>query len=280
MLTSFVLPRLLAGAYFVNPGGEIGLYGQILLSMSLKTWRYLLLATFLLVPVANYLPFLLELDTNRFADDRETRVDAAGYAFSIWGVIFTGMLLFAANQLRNEEDTTALRRAYRFLILAGLASIAFVPISLGNNQLLTFIDLLWHLLALIGAYVALREHARTVTSPSYGWTYFAPSMYLGWISAATVIATALALGQLGVSFVADTAIYIATGLVVVLTGLGLYLGLRQDGIYALTVAWALVAVAFEQQDTALIFYGALAGAGLLGAVAVARLAGKQQFFYP
>ena len=247
--------------------------------MGISTWRYLSLGTFILVPVANYLPILLDVSQDRFTNDVETRVDAAGYGFSIWGVIFTGMLLFAAFQLRNPEDTPALRRAYRFLILAGLASIAFVPISLGSNQLLGFVDLLWHLLALIGAYVALRAHAREVGKPNYGWTYFAPTMYLGWISAATVISTALALDQLGVSFAPDTAIYIATGLVVVLTALGLYLGLRGDSIYALTVAWALVAVAVEQEDAALIFWGGVAGAGLLGASAVAALVGERRFFY-
>jgi hypothetical protein len=247
---------------------------------STRTWRYLLVATFILVPVANYLPFLLELDTNRFADDMETRVDAAGYAFSIWGVIFTGMLLFAGFQLKNERDTDHLRRAYQFLTLAGWASIAFVPISLGDNQLLGFGNLLWHLLALIAAYRALRAHIRAVGEPRYGWTYFAPTLYLGWISAATVIATALALGQLGVDFGPAGSVYVATGLLLVLVALGLFLGQRGDSLYSLTVAWALVAIAIEQWDAALLFWTAVAGAAVLVISAVGAVAmGRRTFFY-
>jgi hypothetical protein len=250
-------------------------------SSATRSWRYVLLATFILVPIANYLPFLLELDTNRFADDMETRVDAAGYAFSIWGVIFTGMLLFAGFQLRNERDTPELRTAYQFLTLAGVASIVFVPISLGENQILSFFDLLWHLLALIAAYVALRAHVDSIGEPNYAWTYFAPTLYLGWISAATVISTALALSQLGVSFAPDTAIYIATGLVVVLIALGLHLGQRGDSLYSLTVAWALVAVAVEQFDADLIFWTAVAGAAVLIVSAVTMVVrDSKTFFYP
>ncbi|MCP9237893.1 hypothetical protein [Lewinella sp. JB7] len=248
-------------------------------SASTRTWRYLLLVTFILVPIANYLPVVLDISQDRFTDDVSTRVDAAGYGFSIWGVIFTGMLVFSVLQLRVDRETVALRRAYRFLTVAGLASIAFVPISIVGDQLWGFVDLLWHLMALIGAHLALRAHVREVGRPRYGWTYFAPSMYLGWISAATVISTALALDQLGVSFAPQTAIYIATALVVVLIALGTYLGLRGDGIYALTVAWALVAVAVEQRDATLIFWAGIAGAiGLVG-LAVFGIAGRRKFFY-
>lgn len=247
--------------------------------LTTRTWRYLLLITFLLVPVANYLPILLGISQDQFTDGIATRIDAAGYGFSIWGVIFAGMIVFAALQLRNPGKTKPLKRAYKFLVLAGLASIAFVPISLGDNQLIGWVDLLWHLLALIGAYLALREHTELMHQLHYGWSYFAPSMYLGWISAATVISTALALHQLGITFAPAEAVYIALALIVVLTALGVYLGLRRDGIYAFTVAWALVAVAVEQQDAPLLLWGGVAGAGLLGVIAGRRLVGRAEFFY-
>lgn len=249
------------------------------MSSSPRTWRVILLVTFLLVPLANYLPILLDISQDQFTDGTDTRVDAAGYGFSIWGVIFTGMIIFAALQFRADHVTDHLRRAYRFLTLAGFASIAFVPISFGSNYLWGALDLYWHLLALIGAYVALRAHVRAVGEPRYGWAYFAPSMYLGWISAATVISTALALQQLGVDFPPATAILLATALVVVLTALGAFLGARRDGIYAYTVAWALVAVAVEQRDAALLFWAAIAGAALLVMLGLFGLLGRRRFFY-
>lgn len=249
------------------------------MALPTKTLRYLLLATFILVPVINYLPFAWGNAQGRFNENYETRVDAAGYAFSIWGVIFLGMIIFAWTQLQNKRETPPLRRAYLFLISAGLASIAFVPISQSQNQLLGVVDLWWHLISLIGAYVALRAHVREMGQVHSGWAYFAPSMYLGWISAATVISTALALSSLGVAFSPLVAVYIALALIVVLTVIGLYLGLRRDGIYALTVAWALVAIAVEQQDAPLLLWGGAAGATVLAIVALGRLLGGRDFFY-
>ncbi|WP_116125963.1 hypothetical protein [Lewinella sp. IMCC34183] len=246
---------------------------------SLRYWRIALLVVFLLVPIANYLPIVLDISQDRFTNGTETRIDAAGYAFSIWGVIFLGMILFAAFQFRTPRHTVHLVRAIRFLVVAGLASIAFVPISFGANYLWGAVDLLWHLVALLGAYVALRAHVREVGPPAYGWTWFAPSMYLGWISAATVISTALALQQVGVTFAPPTEVAVATGLVVVLTLLGIYLGLRRDGIYAFTVAWALVGVAVEQQDAALISWAASAGAMCLVILGGAGLLSRRDFFY-
>ncbi|CAH1001636.1 hypothetical protein LEM8419_02541 [Neolewinella maritima] len=247
--------------------------------LSTRTWRYIPLVTFITVPIVNYLPIVLDISQDRFTDDVTTRVSAAGYAFSIWGVIFTGMIVFAAVQLRTLRKTKALKRAYKYLVLAGLASIAFVPISLYGDQVLGFADLLWHLLALLAAYTSLRIHVAEIKPPAYGWSYFAPSMYLGWISAATVISASLALDQLGVTFEADTAVYIATALVGVLTALGTYLALRADIVYAGTVAWALVAVAIKQQDAPLLFWAGGAGAVFLVGLCVWIWLSERRAFY-
>ena len=246
----------------------------------MRTWKIILLVTFILVPIANYLPIVLDIAQDQFTDGTDTRVDAAGYAFSIWGVIFMGMILFAALQFRAGDATAALVRAYRFLTLAGLASIAFVPISLGSNYLWGVFDLLWHLVALLGAYTALRSHLREVGKPPYAWTYFAPSMYLGWISAATVISTALALQQLGVSLPDATQIVMAAVLLGVLTVIGIFLVRKgDDSIYGLTVAWALIAVAVEQQDAQLLVWAGAAGATIIVGVILFGRGRNTPFFY-
>ena len=116
--------------------------------------------------------------------------------------------------------------------------------------------------------------------------YFAPSVYLGWISAATVISLALALSQLGLEFAPDTAILHRYGTEWEGTyGSGrLYLSLRQDNVYTLTVAWALVGRwPIEQRDAALIFWGACAvcGRSLVGLSSLGTVAGGRagSFFY-
>lgn len=231
--------------------------------------------TFLLVPVVNYIPVLLDVD--QFRDDAATRVDAAGYAFSIWGVIFLGMIGFAYTLFKEKDGawTPALKKAAIGLSVAGLASMLFVPISIGGNQFLVWLDLLLHLAALLYAYLWLRKHVAASPSASV-WRrfYFAPSMYMGWISAATVIATALMLDHFGIRFAAQTEVYGATGLVIVLVIIGSYLIQSRDWVYGATVAWALVAVGVEQADAALLQYTAWGGALIL----LLQILGKRQFY--
>lgn len=244
--------------------------------------RYLLLGTFLLVPAVNYLSFLFARDDSRFDDGLEVRIDAAGYAFSIWGVIFIGMIAFSFFQLRHGRQTNHLKQAYIYLIIAGLASIAFVPISFSENQLLAAGNLWWHLIALVFANRALRAHAGEVGTVNYAWTYFAPSMYLGWISAATVIATSLMLAQLGIDLSEGIQVLIAFAFVVVLYEIARFLNRRGDPVYALTVAWALVAIAVEQNDRdgRLLLLGGVAGAALLVLAVVNRYRDDASgFFY-
>lgn len=226
--------------------------------------RLALFLTFVVVPLANYLPFID--GTDQFIDDPETRVDAAGYAFSIWGIIFLGMIAFSYNVWKQKDGlgSAHLAKATPALIVAGLASITFVPISIDGNQFLGWIDIMVHLAALIYANRQLRQHVAAVPSGSaWRWTYYAPTVYMGWISAASVISTALMLDHFGVRFDPQTEIYGATALVLVLIALGSFLTRRRDFFYGLTVAWALVAVGIEQGDAALIKYTAWTGAGAL-----------------
>lgn len=225
-------------------------------------YRYSPLIIFIAVAVVNFWP----TDQRRFEDDADTLVTAADYAFSIWGVIFLGMIgLSVVLAKAAEPDTPALRRAIMGLLVAGLASIAFVPISISGNVLLSFIDVLVHLFALIYAYGALRQHVQTVPGLPLKqrlW-FYGPSMYLGWISAATVISASLAFESIG--FVVDyqIALILALILVFVLFNIGSRFLREADAVYTLTVAWALVGIGVEQWAEPVLPFACLTGAGLL-----------------
>ncbi|MEM6878634.1 MAG: hypothetical protein AAF544_08755 [Bacteroidota bacterium] len=231
----------------------------------------LLLLTFIAVPIANYLPFALAdgRAEARFADDNFTYVQAAGYAFSIWGIIFIGMILFAWGRLKKDAEppTEALHRGLSWLIVAGIASIIFVPLSFGDNQLLIWIDIALHLFALIVACKNLQAHCLIVErGDSWRWSFFAPSVYLGWISAAFVISTALMLDYMGFKPSEQVAITLAMILIGALFFIGRVMINNRDIIYGLTVAWALIAVGVEQSAVPSLQY--LAWGGAAGLVAV------------
>ena len=241
-------------------------------------YRFAPLVTFLTVTIVNFLP----IGERRFEDDADTLINAANYAFSIWGVIFIGLIGFSVVLAKAKEpDTPYLRKAIIGLCVAGLASIAFVPISIGGNQIFGFLDVAAHLVALIFAYGNLRKH-KTVTPDrprKQGFWFYGPSMYLGWISAATVIAASLALNQLCFSPSLQTSIALAAILIIILLGIGLKFLAEQDAVYALTVAWALVGVGVEQAATPLLQYLAWSSALVLIIAWLIRLSKGSTCFF-
>ena len=242
-------------------------------------YRYGPLAIFLAATLVNFLP----LGERRFEDDAQTLVTVAGYAFSIWGVIFLGLIGFSLLLARGREpDTPSLRRATIGLVVAGIASIAFVPISIGGDQVLGFLDVLVHLLALVYAYTHLRRHvAATPGARSRGeaFWFYGPSMYLAWISAATVIAASLALEQLGVEVGVQASIALACALVIVLLAVARRFEAEADNVYGLTVAWALVGLGVEQSPLPVLRYLAWAAAAVLVVNATLRASRGHYGFY-
>ena len=241
-------------------------------------YRYSPLVVFAAATLINFLP----LGERRFEDDADTLVTAAGYAFSIWGIIFVGLIGFSiVLATAQEPDSPGLRKAVAGLVIAGIASVAFVPISIGGNQVLGFADVATHLVALIYAYAGLREHVKTTPPQPFKqrFWFYGPSMYLGWISAATVIAASLALDQLGVAVSERVALVLALVLVTVLFNIGSRFIAQADAVYGLTVAWALIAVGVEQLTEPLLPYACFVGAALLVLSFLLRLFKKEYNFY-
>lgn len=242
-------------------------------------FRYGPLVTFAVATLVNFLP----LGERRFEDDAQTLVTVAGYAFSIWGVIFIGLIGFSVLLVRGREPATPhLRRAATGLMVAGVASIAFVPISIGGNQVLGFLDVLVHLLALTYAYAHLRRHVAATPgarSRSAAFWFYGPSMYLGWISAATVIAASLALEQLGLAPGVGASLVLACTLVVVLLAIGRQFEVHADNVYGLTVAWALLGLGVEQGAFPVLRYLAWAAAAILAINAALRASRGHYGFY-
>jgi hypothetical protein len=253
--------------------------------MNLKI-RYALLLTFVAVPLVNFiLPPLLS-DGSQFTNMEPTRIAAAGYAFAIWGVIFTGMVWFsAAIAFGKEPDSLFLTKAMLGLIVAGIASIAFVPISIYCGSTVVLVDIAVHLIALVFAAFELRRHVDSVATSPPGFlaraSWFGPSMYLGWISAATVISVSLMAQEwdlkLGESLA--TSVAIATLILLGCIALTMLMSVRlRDPIYAGTVCWALIAVGVKQVSFPAIQWSAWTVAGIVFLTLVWRLTKANRFY--
>lgn len=244
-------------------------------------FKIALLIVFICVPLANFLISPMLADGNQFADDPQTRVAAAGYAFAIWGVIFAGMLMFPIYLIAAKiPETPDLKRAILGLIIAGLASIAFVPISIYLSFTAGWFDILAHLFSLIFAWVSLRRFA--ADNPQKHWaafSLFGPSMYLGWISAATVISTALMAHEQGITLSDQTATIVSMVTLGVLAVIAILVTLKQDAVIGATIAWALIAVGVKQAAFPSIQTTAWIAAGVVVVTIAYQAVVKKRPFY-
>lgn len=242
--------------------------------------RFVQLLVFILVPLVNFADFFFDFGPSPFEDDTDVLIGPAGYAFAIWGPIFLGMLIYSFYQLSKDRvESPHLRRATYAGILAGLASIAFVPISYTDMQWLGWLNILWHLGALIWLFIELQQQVKLETDPKARWFYLPTQMYLGWICAATVVSTALFLDELGFQPSTLYQSYWAVALIGALTAVGLFMNQRGGSVVTMVVIWALVGVIVKQGDYVLIYYAALGAIALLVTALILRAVRGRYFVF-
>ena len=119
-------------------------------------------------------------------------ITPANYAFAVWGFIYLGLISFAIYQALPEQKNNPLLRQIGYKIaIASISQIAWVFCFLYRQYTLSFIAMLGILLPLVAAYLCFPGH---LTSTGSGWFIRRPiSIYLSWISLATILNGAIAL---------------------------------------------------------------------------------------
>ncbi|GGG46826.1 tryptophan-rich sensory protein [Hymenobacter glacieicola] len=197
-----------------------------------------------------------------------TLLTPAGYAFSIWGVIFLSLLAYAGWQLLPAQRRNPLPDAVaRPLVLANLLTGLWLVVFAYELLPLSMVVMLGILASLAVVYDRARHVVRGGQAPWYSSVPF--GLYLGWISVATVVNVTLALGtqwQPG----AERSIELAIVLVGITAGLALNVTKQfRELAYPAAVAWGLVgiwAARRPEADTLVLAWMALAAAGLVALV--------------
>lgn len=175
------------------------------------------------------------------------QVTPANYAFAIWGLIYLGLIAYGIYQLRPaQRSNSTIRQVDTLLIIACLAQIAWVYLFTSRLFWPSVVAMLAILLPLIGAYLQLRSGKRV--SREQRWLAQVPfSVYLGWISVATIVNIASALyssgwNGWGIRAESWTVIMLIVGAVV-----AAIVAIQQvDIAFTLVFVWAYVAIAIRQ----------------------------------
>lgn len=204
-----------------------------------------------------------------------TYVVPAGYAFMIWNVIYALMLGYGIWQaLPAQRANLLLRRVGWLSALAALATSVWVPVFQHSLFALSVLIIVVSLLALIGVVVQIYRHGQMSSGTERWLVYVNFSIFLGWITVATianVTQTLTAYGWDGGGISAETwgiLLLIAAGLIATV----LTIATAGNVPYALTIIWALISVAVNQLAAAVPTNSRIVGATAIGAVVAVCIA--------
>jgi hypothetical protein len=203
--------------------------------------------------LANALP-LNGLGTGEISDSFEIYFEPAGYVFSIWGLIYLGLLAFTVYQAlpAQREDARLVKIGWAVVVvnLANASWIFFWHYLLFPLSLLAMVTLL---AALLFIYTGLEIGKSTATSLER-WLVRVPfSVYLGWITVATIANTADVLdyiqwGQFGIS---DETWMVIILVVVVAIAWAMSI-IRKDLAYLAVLLWALAGIGVKFPDSGVV----------------------------
>jgi hypothetical protein len=191
----------------------------------------------------------------------EVLIIPANYAFAIWGLIYLGLISLAVYQaLPAKKNDSRLRKMGYFLAIASIAQIIWIYLFQSQLFVLSLVAMAIILLSLIALYLRL-EIAKDPISRSEKWLVNFPiSIYLAWISVATIVNAASVLDNIGWNGWGISPLLWTIAMMLVATVLAAIIAVkRYDLAYAGVLIWALVAIAVRHID---IFVLAGTAAGL------------------
>ena len=207
--------------------------------------------------------------TGELSDKYFTEITPVGYAFTIWSLIYLGLIAFSIYQaLPSNAENSLFRKIRTVYILNCLANIGwiyawhyeFVPLSL------------LIMLILLGTLVFINLAVIKADTTAEIFTTKIPfNIYFGWITVATILNASITLVYFGVSFSETLTSIVGAILILIAMNLGIIIRFRISSIfYPLTIAWGITAIAVKRSgDTIVVVTSAIAVIALL----IAAIAG-------
>lgn len=224
--------------------------------------------------LANSLP-INGLNTGQISARFQVFFVPAGYVFSIWGIIYIGLIAYAVYQaLPAQKTNPRMQTTGGWVVLGGLANSTWIFLWHFEQFVGTLGAMLILLTTLIAVYLRLGT-GLTKVSATETWTVRIPfSVYLGWITVATIANVTDVLDFLNwnaFGIAAQTWFLILLGVVLAISTL---MSLkRRDVAYIMVILWALVGIGYKFSADPFIWIASLTTAVLVAFVLLYSLLG-------
>lgn len=207
---------------------------------------FTVILTLIINVLANVLP-INGLNTGQISDQFQVYFVPAGYVFSIWGIIYIGLILIAIFQaLPSQRTNLRMQTTGWWISISGLANSAWIFLWHYEQFPLTLLAMLVLLISLIFIYLRLRDYRGTISSIEKWMVHLPINIYLGWITVATVANITSLLDFLKWDgFGLSPELWMSIVLIAVFT-IALLMNLTQRNIaFTLVLLWALAGISIK-----------------------------------
>ena len=219
------------------------------------------------VIVINYLSVLLPIggmSTGAVADLYKIYFYPAGYAFSIWGLIYIGLSIYTVWQaLPAQKNSAVLDKVGLWYLVASLGNIAWIFAWQYRHPVWSVIPIVVMLVSLLFAYVALKSDKSATTKDK--WLVHVPfSLYTGWLSVATIACISAALFSVKWDgFGLDPQIWAVIMMIVAFLIIAYTVWKNRDFAWGLVFIWAITAIGVRFGDISMLYITAYILSGLM-----------------
>jgi hypothetical protein len=222
--------------------------------------------------LANILPFNGQ-STGAVSNKFDVLFTPAGYVFGIWGLLYLTWIVFAAFQfLPSQKQNPRLAHVTYLFSVSGLINVLWLLLWHYEYFALTVLAMLVLLGLLIACYLRLDIGRARVSFIERCCVDVPFSLYLAWISVATIANVTIFLRHVGWSGWGLPESVWASVMIAVATGLGVIAcAQRRDLAFVAVLAWAFVGIADKQAATPTVVTAAWLATGVLGLATLGRL---------
>ena len=226
--------------------------------------------------IVNALAVILPLNgktTQELSDAIPNLFVPAGITFSIWGIIYVFLIIFMLYQIldlikKDQSDMTYIEKIGGWFILASLANITWIFLWHYEHVTISLAAMIILFISLLMIYLRLNIGLSTTPLKEKIAVHTTISIYLGWITVATIanvtaILVKLDVGELVLGQVTWTILVIVVATIITI----LMILRRKDITYSLVIIWALLGIIIKRLTDDPI-YGVQTNIAIIASIAV------------